>query len=423
MNYILSLTSLLKLDLIQFVNVGFLVALAFLILVFVLYIAKIRQFITEKQAKDSALAEVKILSSTGSYLEAVLQNIEDGVIIADISGQIKYSSKKALDILKTNISILQDRHITEILPVENSSGKIISNQKSEVKLQNGTTVVLIIDALPIVGQGFVRGAIYIIHDVTKEKEFEEMKFDFVAMAAHQLRTPLTTLRGYLLALSDMVMGKLNDEEQMYLKGSITGANQLSSLIENLLYASSIGGKLVLRLNNSSVEKIIDDVVKNMFVLADRKGVNLIFEKPKESLPKIMFDPFLITEVLNNLIMNAIEHTNKGGEIVAYITQTDKELIVNIKDSGEGIPYYATPYLFTKFYKVPSDLAMKSKGSGLGLYISKSIVEAHKGKIWVNSVLGRGSVFSFSLPLHQTAQNQESTTQNTLAQNVEIPTAN
>src|SRR3989344_2629329 len=346
-----------------------------------------------------------LLSREKIAIESILQSIDDGVIITNNTNNITMLSKKALDILKFDLDSLQGKPVGEILSVDPLGNKILSNEKMGIKLATGETIEAKISSLPVLDSGEIRGVIYTIHDATKEKEFEEMKLDFVTMAVHQLRTPLTTLRGYLSFLSGSISSKLNTEDKQYLDRSITGADQLSALIENLIKITHVEeGEFTIQKKLTHLENLVENVKKNLEELGNQKSVKISFQKPKEIFPEVMIDYFSISHVVNNLIENAIDHSKEGGSVVINIWQKEADLVVDVKDYGEGIPFEATKNLFKKFYQVPDNLRAGSKGMGLGLYISKRIIDAHKGKIWVNTILGRGATFSFSLPIYQPPKN-------------------
>ena len=372
--------------------------LAVLILSFYLFFTrnKLKTVLTEKNKLDR---EIYLLNLEKIALDGVLQAIDDGVIITSIDGNIEMVSKKALDLLKADLSHLKDRPIDSIISVDSTRNKLFTQDETKLSLTTGEVILAKVSSLPILTEGEVRGTIYTIHDITKEKEFEEMKLDFVTMAAHQLRTPLTLLRSYLSVLSGRILTKLKKDDKLYLDRSIQGANQLSSLIENLINITHIENRLSMQIKQLQIASLVTDVVYSLNVIGKEKGIKIKIHK-EDSLPLVPGDPYLITQVLNNLIVNAIEHSNKGRNIDISIRNSPNEITVDVKDYGEGIPYEATKHLFEKFYQAPSHLEAGSKGQGLGLYISKKIIEAHKGKIWVNSIQGRGSTFSFSLPAYQ-----------------------
>ncbi len=244
-------------------------------------------------------------------------------------------------------------------------------------------------------------AILVLRDITEERDLERMKLDFVSMAAHELRTPLTSLRGYLSILKGDLQSKLIAEDQTFLDRSIVSANQLYSLVQNLLNVSRIEqGRMKLELRSVSLEQLAQNDIENLKPSATERQVSLTFQEPPQPIPFVEADQMRVSEVLNNLIANAITYNRPGGYVKVALSPAGETVVVSIHDSGQGIPAASLPHLFTKFYRVSSTLNSGAKGTGLGLYICKSIIEAHFGKIWVESEVGKGSIFSFALPLKQ-----------------------
>lgn len=389
-------------------NLIIIASAAILILILILLLKSSRKKTQDYlQEKDQALQTLKLLTDQRIELDAVLQTIEDGVIITNLEGQIVLASNKALALLNTNLYSVQNKDISEILPINihRLDNQINSDTSATVQLQNGAKITTRIKGQILMNDAERKGLIFILHDITEEEDLDEMKFDFITMATHQLRTPLTILKGYLSILSKSIAGK-NSEDKQTLEKAIVGADKITSLVENILSATKISGShLLLQLKQISIKEIIENVISELTVVASKKNVTLLFETLETPLPTIKVDPYLIAEVLNNLIMNAIEHSHNDGQVTIQVRPESKEILVDIRDEGEGIPLEVLPYLFNKkFYKIPNYknpevMTQTSQGLGLGLYLSKLIIEAHHGKIWVNSILGKGATFSFSLPIN------------------------
>lgn len=245
------------------------------------------------------------------------------------------------------------------------------------------------------------GCIITLHDVTKEKDLEEMKLDFVSMAAHELRTPLTSIRGYLSVFMQENAQSLNGEQNMLLGRINTASSQLMGLIENLLNVSKIErGAFTIQFAPLNWVETVKAAVEELKSRAEEKKQTLEFILPSQVIPNIEADKLRVTEVLTNLIANAISYTGEGGHITVWTESNETEVTTHVKDTGVGIPKEAISHLFTKFFRIAGNLEQGSKGTGLGLYISKSVMDMHHGKIWVDSELGKGSTFSFTLPITQ-----------------------
>lgn len=246
------------------------------------------------------------------------------------------------------------------------------------------------------------------YDVTKQQELEDMKLDFVSMAAHELRTPLTAIRGYLSIFIQETTGRYSEEQKTFLDRIQIASQQLLALVENLLSVTKIErGVFSTALQPTDWLPIVAQTVDEFNGRAKDKKINLVYTPPSVPSLTVLADKLRITEVINNLLSNALSYTYPGGTVEVFVDYNDKEVITHIKDTGEGIPKEALSKLFTKFFRVAGRLAQGSKGTGLGLYISKAIVEMHGGKIWVESELGKGSTFSFSLPTSKLPVNQDS----------------
>lgn len=229
----------------------------------------------------------------------------------------------------------------------------------------------------------------------------EMQFAFVSIAAHELRTPLTSIKGYLQVLMSEYKDKMNQDQMSLLNHIESSTNQLYSLVENLLDVSRVErGSFNIKRESLDYLSLVTETVSEFKTRAAQKNIILEFV-PSSQLPKISVDKIRIKEVLNNLLNNAIIYTPANGMVKIYVVQKGNDILTSVSDNGSGIAAEAIPHLFTQFYRAVHGSGQQdpnSQGSGLGLFICKSIVDMHKGKIWVQSQLGKGSVFSFSLPL-------------------------
>src|SRR3989344_2071228 len=242
--------------------------------------------------------------------------------------------------------------------------------------------------------------IIMFHDTTREKQLESMKMDFVSMAAHELRTPLTSVKGYISVFINENKDKLTEEQMMFLRRISTSTQQLSALVENLLSVSRVErGAMSLHTQIVDWTTNVKTQVELFQIRAYEKRISIEFIPPVVKIPSVNADAVRINEVLGNLISNAINYTEPGGTIEISIELKDEEVITHVKDTGKGIPKDLLPRLFTKFFRVQGGGAEQaSKGNGLGLYLSKAIVDLHHGKIWADSEgEGKGAIFSFSLP--------------------------
>lgn len=237
-----------------------------------------------------------------------------------------------------------------------------------------------------------------IHDETKSRELENMKVDFVSMAAHELRTPLAATRGYLELISYKQGVRIAPDVKNYINQALKSTAELGGLIDNLLGVTRIErGTLTLQPHKVDLAANIQQAISNARFSATDKRLSLTYNGPTSHC-YVIADQISLNEVINNLINNAIKYTNPGGSVEVTLTHRDQEYVIQFRDTGIGIPKSAVPNLFTKFYRVHGGLNSGSTGTGLGLFISKSIIERHGGTIKVESEEGRGSTFTITIPV-------------------------
>lgn len=237
---------------------------------------------------------------------------------------------------------------------------------------------------------------------TKLKELDEAKDNFLSMASHELNTPIAAISGYLsMIIDEEIAGKLNTKMRTYLTNVFVSSKRLAALVRDLLNVSRIeSNRIHIIYTEGHIEDTIQQSISEIKIKADEVGHKLIFKKPEHRLPKFWFDQSRITEVIINFIGNAIKYTDPGGKIVVNAHADEKKVIVSVSDNGRGIPADRANHIFEKFAQVDV-LKDQVKGTGLGMFISKNLVEMHKGKIWFKSSVDpvdHGSTFYFSLPI-------------------------
>ncbi len=229
------------------------------------------------------------------------------------------------------------------------------------------------------------------------KQLQELKDEFVFIAAHELRTPVAAIKGYLSMLMDGSVGVIDDAAKGFIKKVMNANQRLIQLVNDLLQvARSEAGKLTIQVAATDVAEPIQSTLDELAPLAKEKSITMNYE-PKDAA-KVMADPVRLKEVLVNLVGNAIKYSGNGGSVIVSHEVQDKNLVVHVADTGFGITKAAQARLFEKFYRVQTEKTREITGTGLGLFIVKQIIEKMNGKIWVDSEEGKGSVFSFSLPL-------------------------
>jgi len=231
------------------------------------------------------------------------------------------------------------------------------------------------------------------------KKLDEAKSTFLSIAAHQLRTPLTAIKGYTSMMLDGDYGKVSNKIRGCLNILVSSSDRLINLIESLLNISRIElGRTQYNFALMQLETVVSSVMQELEMKAKAKNLKLIYDKPKRPLPLIKLDEEKIRQVVMNIIDNAIKYTPTGFVKVS-LGKDDKNIIFSVKDSGMGISKDDIPNLFKKFSRAENAFTSHTEGTGLGLYVAKNMMQAHKGKIWVESEGdGKGSEFIFTLPM-------------------------
>lgn len=352
------------------------------------------------------------ISGERDQLDFVLNSVSEGIFVIDHAGNIKLANKAAAKIYDVGMDSLVGRPFKDITVYKQDVAQITVNpsdidpkeQLVEYKELMFTDsygknryVDIVIARLDNKENDI--SSIATVIDMTAQRELEAMKVDFVSLAAHELRTPLTAIRGYLeLTLKDAQI-PLGEKHRKFLLQANDSSLQLVSLINNLLNVSKIErNALKVSMEKLDLAKMVSNSAQNGQFSAEKSKIALSYEGP-ESGAYVIGDSVAIREVVDNFIANALHYTPENGEVKASVEVTPSEIIVHVKDTGIGISDENQKKLFTKFYRVHSGLATGSGGSGLGLYISKSIVEVHNGRIWVESKEGVGSTFSFAIPVY------------------------
>lgn len=240
-------------------------------------------------------------------------------------------------------------------------------------------------------QAIHRETLHELHDLIST---DQIKADFLNAVSHELRTPLTAITGYAELLDE----ELQDAKQKdYLRNILEGTDRLLRLINDLLdYARMEAGKFRLDLQPIDYLTLVRQTHQNMMALANRRKLTIDVQLP-ESLPVLCLDPDRIGQILTNLVGNALKFTPPGGQITLRVNETDGGLVTEVIDTGIGIPDEEIPRLFDKYHQIDRSLSRGLKGTGLGLTITKGLVEAHGGAIEVQSETGKGSIFRFTLP--------------------------
>lgn len=361
------------------------------------------------------------LATEKEKLSTVLSGIEDSVIAVNHHYQIITFNKAAEVVtgyladdvigkpLPTVINILQHQQpvpITKYCPLTSDQTELFRSESVTLVAYQGKSVPIRIAVRKLEQPGQTQvGAILTFHDLSRDQELETMKLDFVSIAAHELRTPLTSIRGYSQLLTkDTNATNLNPDQLELIRRIGVNSEQLGSLIDNLLSVSKIERNAFnVNFQQHNLVQVLQETIDGFRTVAKIKNQTLQFVSDIPAIT-LFIDNIRISQVIGNLVSNAISYTPQNGNITITVETREPWIWVSVKDTGQGIPNESIPKLFTKFYRVSGALEQGSKGTGLGLYICKAIIELHGGQIWVESELGAGSKFTFSLPI-QPAMNR------------------
>jgi signal transduction histidine kinase/HAMP domain-containing protein len=331
-------------------------------------------------------------------LEAILNSTPDPVLVTDSHDRLLLANRAANQALGTPAH--KGEHSTEkvvkqraLLDLLQSSTR--EKQSAEIVLPDGRTYFA--TASSVVVEGHSIGRVCILRDITHFKELDIMKSDFVATVSHDLRSPLTLMRGYATML---MVGEMNEQQQGYVKKIIIGVENMSRLVNNLLDLGRIEVGVGLQVEDVPVLDILERVTSTLQLQAAQKNISLNVELPKDMPNVIQADQALLHQAVYNLVENALKYTPDNGSVTITASTMDNSLIFSVADTGIGILPDDLPRLFEKFYRGSQREARAQHGTGLGLAIVHSIAERHGGKVWVDSKLGKGSIFHLQIPLVQ-----------------------
>jgi len=267
-----------------------------------------------------------------------------------------------------------------------------------LKAKNGRLFPVAMMITPLLTKSGVSGAIILFRDITKEKEVDQAKTEFVSLASHQLKTPLSAINWYSEMMLSEEVGVLNEKQKEYLRQLYESNQRMVGLVNSLLNVSRIDlGTFSIDPEPTKFSEVAESVLAELAPTIKTK--NLEVTKSYDAvLPIINADPKLLRIIFQNLLSNAIKYTPASGRIGITLKQEEPNILIQITDSGYGIPASAKNKIFTKLFRAENIRDKEAEGTGLGLYIVRAVVESSGGKIWFDSLEGQGTSFSLTLPL-------------------------
>lgn len=341
-------------------------------------------------------------------VRTILNSLEDGIIMLDQRNRVLLMNPPARDLLrlyghfegpKLNVHDFPENYTAIITAINAQTEKKLFGQ--EVILHDGENEYHItVDSIPILASdGHPVGWVKVLHDVTREKELDEIKSDFISVAAHQLRTPLAALKWFFKIMQDGDAGKVTKRQKELLEQAYDRNNEVIEIVNNLLDISEIEeGRFPYDFEEGVIDETIHHVMEGAKSEAKRREITVEFDQRVDELPRISMDKQKIRMALQNLVDNAVKYSAKGETVHVTADIKNNRLLVTVSDNGIGIPADEQKQIFSKFFRGHNAKEWATTGSGLGLYIVKNIVHKHRGQIWFESKQNEGTKFYISLPI-------------------------
>ncbi len=353
--------------------------------------------------------KIEEVSRERDYLKTILRGMIEGVLVVDERGRILMVNDALRKILSLSSEVVDKAPLEAIrnAELEEAIRDAIQEGKNSAfeltfPLSGGKIIeVNVVGISPPLEEtekqgDKTKGAIAVFHDISRLKELERVRQDFVANVSHELRTPLTTIKGYTETLLDGAMRE--DVAPQFLQVIQKHADRLTKIVEDLLMLSKIESKeFYLKQEHLRLSNLIDDVSDFVKGAAEKKEISISRSITPPSL-EVTGDRSYLEQVFINLLDNAIKYTPEGGRVtISAVEKDQREIQFSIEDNGIGIPREDIPRIFERFYRVDKGRSQELGGTGLGLSIVKHLVQAHGGRVWVESQLGKGSTFYFTVP--------------------------
>ena len=365
-----------------------------------------------KKAQKTKKLSLQKLKEEKNKMSAIISNFIDPIIVLDKDGNLlltnpigekifdlekKYLGKKIFEEKKYSMEYFINRYKLNYDIKNNDDPNI--EEISFVKNKEEITYKIITTKIFGPEKEFL-GTMKIFYNLSREKMVDKLKSQFITIAAHQLRTPLSAVKWAISLVIDEELGKINEKQKEMLFKGFRSNERVINLINDMLYVSRIEeGKFGYSFEYHDFNELLDKALKEFQYKIKEKKITFIINKEKEKL-KVYADKEKMLLVLKNLIKNSVEYTPESGKIIINIKKEEKILEFTIKDNGVGIPKEDQDKIFSKFFRAQNVLRIQTEGSGLGLFISRNIIEKHGGKLSYQSEEGIGSEFKFTLPLEK-----------------------
>lgn len=366
---------------------------------------------SEKDALIKAERKIQVIAKDLEKFKLAVDNISDNILITDLHGIVLYANrgvetttgytseetvgKKSGSLWKAPMPSEYYKEMWDTI----KNKKQIFKKEIQNRRKNGQLYTAVISIFPILDtKGDVEFFVGVERDITREKEIDRAKTEFVSLASHQLKTPLTTISWFSEMLHEGHAGAMTEKQAGYVEKIFRNNRRMVDLVNALLNVSRLEiGTLVSVPQPITVSTVADTALEDL--VRQVKDKKLRIEKQYEpDLPKLNADPQIIQIIFQNLLSNAVKYTGEGGLVTVSISRSGPDILIKVADTGYGIPAAQQGQIFTKLFRADNVRAKDTDGTGLGLYIVKAVVERSGGKVWFKSVENQGTTFFVTLPL-------------------------
>lgn len=413
----------------------------------------ISEWVYWRTRRTGAGQTAKVATLTGQLTEeqlkaqVLMNSITEGVVVVDADRRIQLFNPAAQTLTGWDAESAKNIDYNSVLNLHTADDQALSDaidplskthqadhtttDKLVMTTRAGVKVPVYLSVSPILNnQNGFSGSIILVRDITQEKEVERQRDEFVSTASHEMRTPVAAIEGYISLAMNPNVATIDDRAKGYLEKAHTSIGHLGELFRDLLSVTKVEeGKLLGPLVPVNLTELLKSVVDDMQFTAQKKRLEVVFQASPEAhnvnpIFWVMANPERLSEVTMNLIDNALKFTQRGG-ITINMEGTAKEVTVSVADTGVGIPAGDLSHLFQKFYRVDNSATRTIGGTGLGLYLARQLIELFNGRIWVESIFGKGSTFKYTLPritAEQAEQAKKAATNQILPQTEAAPPA-